>query len=201
MPTETVSTVQPSQARRLSPPRRARALWVTALCALVVLPAAAQERQRRVRSLAEMRHEGVVIQKWDTSCGAAALATLLSHDLGDPVTERAVASAMLHRTDPIKVRTRGGFSLLDMQEYAEGRGYEAEGFGEMSLDDLAGMLPAIVPVRFHGYDHFVVVRQLRDGNVFFADPAYGRRVMAAARFDAAWEQKVAFVVTQRASTR
>ena len=171
------------------------------LAALVIafaLPAAAQERPWRVRSLAEIRHEGVVIQKWDTSCGAAALTTLLTFDLGDPVAERAVATAMLHQTDPIRVRARGGFSLLNMQEYAQARGYEAEGYGEMSLGDLLGMLPAIVPVQFHGYDHFVVVRAVRDGEVFFADPAYGRRSISVARFERAWEQKVAFVVRRPA---
>ncbi len=168
------------------------------LALLAATPAAAQqERPWRVRSLAEIRHEGVVVQKWDTSCGAAALATLLTYDLGDPVAERAVATAMLHRTDPIRVRARGGFSLLNMQEYAEARGYEAEGYGEMSFADLLDVLPAIVPVQFHGYDHFVVVRAVRNGEVFFADPAYGKRTMSVGRFERAWEQKVAFVVRHR----
>lgn len=167
-----------------------------ALGLLLVLPSVslAQSNAWRVLSLAEIRHERVIIQKWDVSCGAAALATLLTYDLGDPVTERAVATAMLHRVDPIRVRARGGFSLLNMQEYAERRGYQAEGFGEMSLDDLPEYLPAIVPVRFHGYDHFVVVRAIQDGDVIFADPAYGRRALSVRRFDEAWEQKVAFVV-------
>jgi predicted double-glycine peptidase len=134
----------------------------------------AQERSWRVRSLAEIRQEGVIIQRWDASCGAAALATLLTYDLGDPVAERTIATAMLHRTDPIRVRARGGFSLLNMQEYAQARGYEAEGYGTMSFDDLIGVLPAIVPVSFHGYDHFAV-----------------------GQFERSWEQKVAFVVRRR----
>jgi len=159
----------------------------------------AQERLGRVRSLAEIRHQTVVIQQWDASCGAAALATLLTFDLDDPVSERAVASAMLHRTNPIRVRTRGGFSLLDMQVYAESRGYGADGFADMSLMDLAEMLPAVVPVQFHGYDHFVVVRQIHDDLVLFADPAYGKRTMSPTSFDRAWKQKVAFVVTRPAA--
>ena len=157
------------------------------------------ERPARVRSLAEFRHESVVIQRWDTSCGAAAVATLLTYDLGDPVTEREVATAMLGRTDPVRVRVRGGFSLLDMQEYAERRGYEADGYGSVSLEDLVGFLPAIVPVQFHGYDHFVVVRQLRDGIVHFADPAYGKRSLSLAEFERAWKQRVAFVISKRST--
>jgi predicted double-glycine peptidase len=150
----------------------------------------------RVRSLAEIRHESVVIQKWDTSCGAAALATLLTYDLADPVSEREIATAMLRRTDPIRVRVRGGFSLLDLQQYAEARGYEAAGYGQVTLADLQQFLPAIVPVRLHGFDHFVVVRSLQGDKVHFADPAFGRRAMSVERFDRAWKLKVAFAVSR-----
>jgi predicted double-glycine peptidase len=151
----------------------------------------------RVRSLAEIRYDGVIIQKWDLSCGAAALATLLTYDLGDPVSERAIATAMLRRTDPIRVRTRGGFSLLDMQEYAEHRGYRAEGYGEVSLDDLSQMMPAIVPVEFHGYEHFVVVRKIDGDQVHFADPAFGRRTLPISDFRKAWKRNLAFVVSAK----
>ena len=152
---------------------------------------------RVVRSLAEIRHERVVMQKWDLSCGSAALATLLTYDYNDPVSERAIASSMLHRTDPLKVRVRGGFSLLNLQEFAEARGYEASGYGNATLEDLEHMLPAIVPLHIHGYDHFVVARAMARGQVFFADPAYGLRTLSNADFDEAWEQKVAFVIERR----
>jgi hypothetical protein len=151
-----------------------------------------------VRSLAEIRQHDVVMQKWDLSCGAAALATLLTYDLGDPVTERSAAEGMLRRNDPLTIRVQGGFSLLDLQEYAQRRGHQADGYGEVSLDSLAGMLPAIVPIHIHGYNHFVVVRAIRDGKVHFADPAYGNRRMTLAAFERAWPSKVAFVVTHPA---
>ena len=146
-----------------------------------------------MRSLAEIRYEQVIPQRWDLSCGAAALATLLTYDFADPVTERAVATAMLRRT-PIRIRTRGGFSLLDMQEYVESRGYRADGYGEVTLKDLMQMMPAIVPVEFHGYEHFVVVRSITGGEVHFADPAFGKRVLPVSAFERAWTRKIAFVV-------
>jgi uncharacterized protein len=167
-------------------------LWTALLSAF---PSEVHARQP-VRSLAEIRQHNVVIQKWDLSCGAAALATLLTYDLGDPVGERAVAEAMLRRNDPLKVRVQGGFSLLDLQEYAERRGYQAEGYGQLSSRDLVGMLPAIVPIRIHGYDHFVVVRSVAAGRVHFADPAYGNRRLRLEAFDEAWMRKVAFVVSR-----
>jgi hypothetical protein len=136
------------------------------------------------------------MQRWDLSCGAAALATLLTHDLADPVTERAVAEAMLRRTDPLKVRVQGGFSLLDLYEYAEARGYQPDAYGQLSFQDLEALTPAVVPVRFHGYDHFVVFRGTRRGRVVFADPAFGNRTMPVTEFDRAWKLKVAFVVAR-----
>jgi predicted double-glycine peptidase len=153
--------------------------------------------RRPVVSLAEMRHATVVMQRWDLSCGAAAIATLLTYDLGDAVTERAAAEAMLGRTDPLQVRVQGGFSLLDLQEYAQSLGYEAEGYRLVSLDDLVAMAPAIIPIDAHGYDHFVVFRGVRRDRVLLADPAFGRRAMPNATFVRAWKLKVAFVVVRR----
>jgi uncharacterized protein len=147
-----------------------------------------------VRSLAEIRHAGVVMQEWDLSCGAAAIATLLTHDLGHPVSERTAAEAMLGRTDPLKVRVQGGFSLLDLQKFAEARGYEANGYGNLSIGDLLSMAPAIVPVTFHGFDHFVVVRGARGGKLVLADPAFGRRSVGMREFERAWNRRVAFVI-------
>ena len=38
----------------------------------------AAEGRTPVRSLLEIRREGVIVQKWETSCAAAALATVLT---------------------------------------------------------------------------------------------------------------------------
>jgi hypothetical protein len=181
-------------------PTPALLLGLVVLGALLATPAAGQERSTRVRSLAEIRHEGVVMQRWDLSCGAAALATLLTYHLGDPVTERQVATGMLRRTNPVRVRTRGGFSLLNMQEYAEARGHQAEGYGDMSLADLTRHLPSIVPVDFNGYDHFIVVMAVRDGRVIFADPSFGNWQLPILEFEGAWKRRVAFIVTRRVAS-
>ena len=68
-----------------------------------------------VRSMLELRHENLIVQKWDISCGAAALATLLKYQHGEDVTERQVALALMSRPEylqlPEIVRLRQGFSL------------------------------------------------------------------------------------------
>jgi uncharacterized protein len=172
--------------------------WALILSLPFVLfaPTAVSHATEPVRSLWEMRHERVVAQKWDLSCGAAALATLLSYDLSNPISERTVAEGVLRHADATQVHDQGGFSLLNLQEFVEKLGYHADGYGQMSMQDLAAMLPAIVPIRVHGYDHFVLVRSIRDDAVYFADPAFGNRHLAVDRFDAAWPLKVAFIVSR-----
>jgi predicted double-glycine peptidase len=146
-----------------------------------------------VRSLLEIRQANVIVQQWDVSCGAAALATLLTYHYGEPVSEKAVAQAMLGKTDPLRVKVRGGFSLLDLKRYAEARGFQADGYTGVSLADLVKLGPAIVPVQLEGYPHFVVFRALSGDRVLIADPAFGNRSVEVELFDKAW-QKIAFVV-------
>src|SRR5918999_6017768 len=149
-----------------------------------------------VRSLLEMRRESVVVQQWDTSCGAAALATVLTYSFKDPVSEKTVAQAMLRRTDPLRVKVRGGFSLLDLKRFAESRGYSAAGFRSVSIEELLAMQSPIVPIDEFGDPHFVVVRGLREGKVDIADPGFGNRTMSVERFRAAWKDGIAFIVTR-----
>jgi predicted double-glycine peptidase len=152
--------------------------------------------ERPVRSLLENRQENVVIQRWDNSCAAAALATVLTYDMGFPVTEERVARGMMKQTDPIRVKYRGGFSLLDMKKYAAQVGFESNGYSGMSLTDLAEQVPMIVPVWVRGYHHFVVVRYADEKEVHIADPAYGNYRVGTPRFVANWSG-IGFQVEKR----
>ena len=126
-----------------------------------VLIGKAQAEAKTVRSFEEIRRKGVVIQEWDLSCGAAALATILAFQHGDAVSEREIAKAMLAATDQELVRRRLGFSLLDLKRFLATRGYVGEGYAEVELDDLGRLAPAIVPLRLQQtFDHFVVFRGL-----------------------------------------
>jgi uncharacterized protein len=153
--------------------------------------AAPPDRAKTVRSFQEIRRKSVVIQRWDLSCGAAALATVLAFQHGDPVPEREIARAMLAATDSALVRERLGFSLLDLKRFLKGRGYAGEGYARVGL---AGLALAIVPIRLQTFDHFVVFRGLERGRAILADSAYGVRAMAVGRFLRAWRGRVAFVV-------
>jgi predicted double-glycine peptidase len=147
-----------------------------------------------------------VIQKWDLSCGAAALATVLNHQHGDSVTEREIARGLMRRPEyvsqPFRVRAQQGFTLLDLKRYVDGRGYEGIGYGRLTLADLDEHAPILVPLSLHGYNHFVVYRGLHGNRVLLADPAWGNRTMLVERFEKAWIEatevgKVGFVVARR----
>ena len=150
-----------------------------------------------VRSLLEIRQEKVVVQQWDTSCGAAALATLLKYQHGLAVSEKQIAEGMLRRTSPLKVKTRGGFSLLDLKRYADASGLKGTGYMEVGFEQLIDMAPAIVPIVTRGYPHFIVVRGHAEHKVLIADPAFGNRTMDVNAFERAWQGNIAFVVERR----
>jgi len=148
-----------------------------------------------VLSLKEIRNDGVVRQKWDISCGAAALSTLLTYQFKDNTPETDIVVWMLHRTDAARVKERHGFSLLDMKHFAQARGYTAEGFSDMSIDELASQKSAvIVPIRLKGFDHFVVVKGITDGRIFLADPGFGNVTMKVDRFQKLWKNGIVFIV-------
>lgn len=171
-------------------------IGLATLLALGVAHAQAQARAP-VRSLLEIRQANVVVQRWDTSCGAAALATLLNYQHGLKSEEKEIAEAMLQRTDPLKVKVRGGFSLLDLKRYADAQGLQGVGYMKLTLEDLLGMAPAIVPVLFRGYPHFVVVRGRSGDKVLLADPAFGNTTVDAGIFERSWQGNIGFVVQRR----
>jgi hypothetical protein len=189
-------TAGPDRRRRGAPaPAGWRLAAVLAAAATALAASLAPAAQGRVvRSMLEIRDEQVVRQQWDLSCGAAAIATLLTYQLNDPVSEREVALAMLRHTTPTLVRQRLGFSLLDLKAYAATHGFAVAAYQGMTLDDLDPLAPAITPIRWRGFSHFVVYRGRQDGRVLIADPAFGNRTLSEEAFNAVWAHGVGFIV-------
>src|SRR5690348_2555841 len=129
--------MSPHQHERTSgQPKRRSTLAAVCLLPLLMVLGPGLLFAGAVRSLQEVRQEGVIIQKWDTSCGAAALATVLTYSLYEPVSEREVATGMLRMTVPIKVKHQGGFSLLDMKHFVETRGLTGTGYRDLTFEQL-----------------------------------------------------------------
>ncbi len=150
-----------------------------------------------VRTIKQIRHEiafrTTLRQKYDFSCGSAAIATLLTHHYGKPVDEGAVFQAMYASGDQAKIRTEG-FSLLDMKRYLESSGYKADGV-RVSLDELARVgVPAIALINDQGYRHFVVVKGKHGDRIMLGDPALGGRIISREQFDSSWVGGIFFVI-------
>lgn len=150
-----------------------------------------------VKSFAEMRFDRIVRQTFDLSCGAAALATIMTHYWGQDVSEADVISGILEGIDDEQAaKIQGaGFSLLELKQFAEANGFVSGGFKLTGVEQLATLkVPAISLVNNRGYAHFVVIKGIDDKNVFIADPAFGNRRRTLEAFAEEWNQVILILV-------
>ena len=148
----------------------------------------------RMEPFSELKYRHIVRQAFDYSCGSAALVTILTYHLGLKVTENQAMDGMLEHGEKEKIVERRGFSLLDMKRYVSSLGVESAGFRAEVKDLLTLEHPAIVPIDYAGAKHFVVLRGVRDGLVFIADPSAGNLVFSLAEFTTLWDRNTLFMV-------
>ncbi|MFD2230516.1 C39 family peptidase [Alkalimarinus sediminis] len=147
-----------------------------------------------VEPLSELRFRNITRQAYDYSCGSAALTTVLEFYLGRKFQERQVMEGLLHYGESERIVERRGFSMLDMKRLVTALGYPAGGF-KAEIEDLIELdHPAIVPINHAGFKHFVVVRTIKDGRVYIADPSQGNITFTIELFKEKWDQNVLFVV-------
>ena len=146
------------------------------------------------QSMTEARFSGAIRQKYDFSCGSAALATLLRFHYGYDVGEEKAFRGMWATGNQEQIR-KVGFSLLDMKRWLARRGLTGEGY-EVGLDKIEETgLPGIVLIKVKNYRHFVVLKGVRRGEVLLGDPAMGLTTMTRAEFEQSWNG-VYFVISQ-----
>jgi hypothetical protein len=138
-------------------------------------------------------------QKYDYSCGSAALASLLTYHYGNKVSEQSVFKTMYEQGDQEKIQKQG-FSLLDMKHYAESRGFRADGF-RIGLDKLLKVgVPAITLIKNKGYMHFVLIKGVTDQEVLVGDPSLGVKVIPRSQFESMWEGHILFIIHNNLDT-
>ncbi len=139
----------------------------------------------QMQSVEERRFHTVVRQRYDFSCGSAALATLLHHHYGRAVDEQMVFAGMWAEGDRAAIRTVG-FSLLDMKRYLAASGFRADGY-RVGLDQVEKTgIPGIALITVRNYRHFVVVKGVRADEVLLGDPSSGLRAMPRVEFQSVW---------------
>jgi predicted double-glycine peptidase len=147
-----------------------------------------------IEPLTELRFNNVVRQQYDYSCGSAALTTLLDFYLGRNFQERQVMEGLLQFGDAEKIAARRGFSLLDMKRLVTALGHPSGGFRAAEEDLLKLDHPAIAPIEYAGFKHFIVIRGVKDGHVYVADPSLGNISFTMSRFLEIWDRNVLFIV-------
>jgi predicted double-glycine peptidase len=146
----------------------------------------------KLTSFADLKFSTVIHQRYDYSCGSAALATLLHYHYRLPVDEAIVFKAMFDVGDKANIE-KLGFSLLDMKKYLASIGYQADGY-RLGLDELSKVgVPAIALIQIGTYKHFVVIKGVAGNHVLVGDSALGLRVLSADDFRQAWNG-IAFIV-------
>lgn len=144
------------------------------------------------QSVAKFRN--IVHQTYDYSCGSAALVTVINNYLGIPVTEQQAMEGMLEHGERDKIMARRGFSLLDMKRYVATLGVEANGFRGTISDLMELQTPAVVPIDYAGFKHFVVYRGTRGGRIYIADPSAGHVVFSVEEFTSLWDRNTLFLL-------
>lgn len=163
--------------------------------AIVRIPGHGLDFRADVRPAVSADWSRLVRQRYDFSCGSAALTSILRFDLGEDLREEDVMEGMLRHGETERIAERRGFSLLDMKLYVQSLGYRGLGFQAGGIDDLRGLdRPVIVPVHYGGFEHFVVLRAVGDGRAFLGDPEFGNLTLTLARFQEVWQPKVLFMV-------
>jgi uncharacterized protein len=151
----------------------------------------------RRHTLKELRDQNVVKQQLDYSCGAAALATLMTYYFGDETSEREMLKLLTAQLpkDELELKEKRGFSLLDLKKVSQTKGYRAAGF-KLTIEQLKQLAaPVLVFVEPRGYKHFAVLRGIDRGRVFLADPSRGNLRMSISRFLREWHG-IIFVLGQ-----
>ena len=138
-----------------------------------------------MKTLMDLKFTQMIKQKYDFSCGAAALASLLTYHYGRAVSEDEVLKAMYEEGDQEKIK-KVGFSLLDMKQYLASLGMAAEGY-RTPLDKLSKVkIPAMALINNKGYMHFVVIKGLLGDRVLLGDPSSGTRTVDREEFEKSW---------------
>ncbi len=127
----------------------------------------------------------VIRQKYDFSCGSAAVATLLTYHYDRPTSERTPFKAMWDLGDKEAIK-EVGFSMLDMRRYLQSIGYRAEGF-KLTMDQLGQVKrPVIVLLDLDGFKHFVVVKGQTKDQVLVGDSVLGISKYSTEDFTRYW---------------
>ncbi len=133
-------------------------------------------------SYLDLRYTDVIEQSNEYTCGAAAVATLLTYFYGIPTPESDVLNLVYSsmRARGKKPRPGQGLTAYDLKEALKGKGITSKGFlvKPSALQDYfaRGGLPVIIHLT-KPEKHFEVAVGMIGNQIVIADPSWGRSVI------------------------
>ncbi len=173
----------------------AAAGWTPANADLLLDRTSGGDFNVKVMSWWEIPFRSVVRQKYDFSCGSAAVATILTYHYGRKTNEQEAFKSMWEKGDQTLIK-KAGFSMFDMKNFMNNIGFETQGY-KYSMEQLRrSKRPMIVLLDLNGYKHFVVVKGVNDQYVLTGDPVIGLSQYKIKDFEKRWNN-IALGVVQK----
>lgn len=136
----------------------------------------------------QLRYQTTVGQTTDFTCGPAALATLLTHYYGSPVTEQMFTERAIADMNSRGKQVTEGLTLLSLKTALSAEQISSTGY-KLDLTQLRKVMEAGLPVVAnvqYPKGHYYLILGLDDENVLLADPSWGVRSQPIANFLNAW---------------
>jgi predicted double-glycine peptidase len=152
-----------------------------------------------VWSYKEIKEQNIVMQKYDYSCGAAVLATIIKYYWGDTINEMYFLD-MLPKLGlsekEMKDRIENGLTLTDLKNLANKAGYQAT-MAKVKFEELAeGKVPVVVGITVRKHEHFAVFRGADDRFTYLADPIRGNIRVPICDFLEQWQKNAILIVAK-----
>lgn len=152
---------------------------------------------RKPLSLKELRTQGCNMQSHQYSCGAAALATVMT-TLGETTNEAEILNLIFGKEISWQVDEKGDvylppLTLADLEKAARAKDFRVisakmDG-GEEALNSIKSLKPIIARLLLHGdILHFVVIKDIQDEWVYISDPSYGNFKIPSKQFYKVWAE-------------
>lgn len=147
------------------------------------------KKDNQVKTWKELQEKNIVMQKYDYSCGAASLATLMRYYFQEDVTEQSLLDEIerIFSAEEISIIEDKGLSFLELEKISQAKGYQTASvrLNFSALRELSG--PVLVYVQPNGYKHFAILRGVVEDRVFLADPSRGNIRMSVYEFGKEWK--------------
>jgi len=143
----------------------------------------------KVTSWKQLNEQNVIMQRFDYSCGAASLATLMNYYFNANVSEQELLDYIKETFSKKEYAhiEEEGLSFLELEKISRSLGYQSASvrLKLSALLELSG--PVIVFVNTKQYKHFAVLRGIKEDRVFLADPSRGNIQLPVQEFVKEWQ--------------